>query len=271
VSKPWIEVSDNPADWPAAYCDLIFVTDPDVNTNYRQASALRLADGPFRRPLPDVELFRFFAPGGPGNRGRYELALSLKQAGALKDGVRPDELKNVSVRSETLYDAERYARWSAILEVGYSVFRPREEIYLSNYAGRKRAKVRGPIVPVELDRDHFISWFRAEARKAFKSVFTRAENVAYLEDIYKDTENDGDASDEDTNFRAPASIVDYENTLYASELMAQLDPIERQIVELRAMGFRSKQIAELLGMSPGAVDVRLHRLRERLKPLADAM
>jgi hypothetical protein len=91
-------------------------------------------------------------PGGPGNRGRYELALSLKQAGALKDGVRPDELKNVSVRSETLYDAERYARWSAILEVGYSVFRPREEIYLSNYAGRKRAKLRGPIVPVELDR-----------------------------------------------------------------------------------------------------------------------
>lgn len=52
--------------------------------------------------------------------------------------------------------------------------------------------------------------------------------------------------------------------------LASLTPRERDLIALRyGAGFRSRQIASLLDMKPGAVDVALHRALARLREVMD--
>jgi len=53
--------------------------------------------------------------------------------------------------------------------------------------------------------------------------------------------------------------------LLREELLAQLDPINRQLFQLLIEGYSPDEIATLLGLSYSNVGVRLHRLRQVLR------
>lgn len=58
--------------------------------------------------------------------------------------------------------------------------------------------------------------------------------------------------------------------LTVSAALANLDDRDRELVAFRyGAGLSSREIAKLTGMTPGSVDVALHRCRERLRPLLD--
>lgn len=66
--------------------------------------------------------------------------------------------------------------------------------------------------------------------------------------------------------RAPGpDLIDHERLLAA---LRQLSPEERQLVEMKHLeGYPHQDIAEILGKSPGAVRVELHRAMNKLKRL----
>ncbi|MCD6059229.1 MAG: transcriptional regulator, LuxR family [Thermomicrobiales bacterium] len=61
-------------------------------------------------------------------------------------------------------------------------------------------------------------------------------------------------------------LVDEDQRLLR-QLLAQLPPDQRHIVELRLMGLTSAEIGQALGRSRGAVDVAYHRALVRLRTL----
>jgi DNA-directed RNA polymerase specialized sigma24 family protein len=46
--------------------------------------------------------------------------------------------------------------------------------------------------------------------------------------------------------------------------LARLDPLERTVIALHLEGFDYTEIADVTGLSAGAVGVRIHRIRKRL-------
>ena len=54
-----------------------------------------------------------------------------------------------------------------------------------------------------------------------------------------------------------------------AEFYRQLSPDDARLLWLKAEGYSSREIGEFLGLRPNAVDVRLHRLRQRLRELVD--
>lgn len=55
----------------------------------------------------------------------------------------------------------------------------------------------------------------------------------------------------------------------ADAFLAALDPDDARLLWLKAEGYSSREIGEFLGLRANAVDVRVHRLRRRLRELVD--
>ena len=71
---------------------------------------------------------------------------------------------------------------------------------------------------------------------------------------------DRDPSPEDT-------AIAWETTRTVSALLDQLSPDQRQVLELRLAGLTSREIGEVLGKQPNAVDQMQHRAVQRLRSL----
>ncbi|MGZ8742564.1 MAG: sigma factor-like helix-turn-helix DNA-binding protein [Nocardioides sp.] len=63
-------------------------------------------------------------------------------------------------------------------------------------------------------------------------------------------------------------VVDAELT---DAFLRQLSPADARLLWLRCEGYTREEIADLLGVRPNAVSVRLHRLRVRLRETLDPM
>ena len=61
----------------------------------------------------------------------------------------------------------------------------------------------------------------------------------------------------------PARVAEHRDEV--AHLYAQLDDTERRVLELRAEGFTTNEVAEQLGLSGVALRVRMTRLRQRLR------
>src|SRR5262245_6158170 len=61
----------------------------------------------------------------------------------------------------------------------------------------------------------------------------------------------------------PAQVAEHRDEI--AHLYTQLDETERRILELRAEGFTTNEVADQLGLSGVALRVRLTRLRQRLR------
>ncbi len=60
----------------------------------------------------------------------------------------------------------------------------------------------------------------------------------------------------------PSDVAEYRSSL--EKLCESLNPIERQMLELKLEGYTTGEVAEQLGMHPVAIRVRWSRLRDRL-------
>lgn len=83
---------------------------------------------------------------------------------------------------------------------------------------------------------------------------------------------DAGTSNEDRFYPDPLDEIDRrEQRMQVAEALQSLDEVTRPAVILRYYdGLSSKQIGEILGMSPAAVDMRLSRARQQLKTLLSA-
>lgn len=63
---------------------------------------------------------------------------------------------------------------------------------------------------------------------------------------------------------APVDTIAQEEAVL-HEFLASVGPVDRAALVLRLDGLDNQQIAEVLGTTPGAVAVRLHRLRKRFE------
>lgn len=102
-----------------------------------------------------------------------------------------------------------------------------------------------------------IGWLIGIARGVIADDATRRRNEAHsaIDDV-----------------RVPASLEDdVARRLDLTDAVAQLDERSRDLIALRyGVGLSSKEIADLEGMEPNAVDVALHRARKRLESLLAA-
>lgn len=65
-------------------------------------------------------------------------------------------------------------------------------------------------------------------------------------------------------------LVEMDETMIIQEGLAQLKPEDRQLVEMKHLqGFRFKEIAEVVGKSPGAVRVQTHRALKKLQTILE--
>jgi RNA polymerase sigma factor (sigma-70 family) len=72
---------------------------------------------------------------------------------------------------------------------------------------------------------------------------------------------------------SPAAATDRsmpDEVIALTDALAHLDPDDRQIIVLCLVGgWSSREVSQLLGVSPGAVRVRLHRARKKLVRLLE--
>ncbi len=59
-----------------------------------------------------------------------------------------------------------------------------------------------------------------------------------------------------------------ESAILFEEILARLSPDERMVCVWKKAGFSSKEIAERLGSSVGAVDILFHRVKEKIQKAA---
>ncbi len=108
-------------------------------------------------------------------------------------------------------------------------------------------------------------WLIRMVRNACHHMRRGRKNDPFLHDAEAVLESD-DASPEQRAMVGELATV-------LGDALLELDPLNRSIVLLsESEGYSAQEIGEKVGMSPGAVRVRLHRarkrLQERLEPLA---
>jgi RNA polymerase sigma factor (sigma-70 family) len=118
-----------------------------------------------------------------------------------------------------------------------------------------------------------------KALKAFETYDPKKSKHAWITTIaknhlanwYRDTKHVEDIDDiafkqEGENLNDTMEKRSDEDVLYKA--LAKLKPDDREIVEMKHLqGYRFKEIAEMIGKSPGAVRVKCHRAMEKLKKL----
>ena len=105
------------------------------------------------------------------------------------------------------------------------------------------------------------------AAKHWLLTIVRRENARYFERKRLETVDIDDLTPSQTTFLAEADDSDLNDM---REAIYELDDDYREPLVLQVlMGHSTKEIAELMGIKPGAVLTRLHRARIKLKQIVD--
>lgn len=105
--------------------------------------------------------------------------------------------------------------------------------------------------------------FRGEAR--FSTWLYRIGLNVALTSLQRTKKHAADLLNDDLARPAPATPFEAEDQLQA--VLQRLSAVDRTLLVMSMDGYGNEEIADALGLSPGAVRTRLHRLRHRVEEL----